>query len=454
MRERSPMTCLKSSSRTALRSAAMLFLPLGGKTSPWGDGRSIFALPWNRRPSLNDVCAVALAQRQITMGQHDQSNMTVQASPTPSLIMIKPQFPLGVLIESLDNPTDMRKFNQLFQVESVQVPSKIIFTIVLTNGLGDGTLTQKPTSNGQVGAPIATAKHFYPGKLLYERPLCTRAPRNPLPGFGGQLLEYLCGLYCRNALFNGRSLSGLTASTVRRRWWVTLILINRFGMTESDCGAHRRDTRHFQSNQTIEQRRLVPITSIDHHRPKGNLFLERPVNQLHADLTFGLKPNRFRHMGLFSPHLVFGPTFGQIQTGRYRPVKNGIDIMGSHKNLAIINPAQGSAVLPGNSYGSGTFFSKAGVVKNQHPVTGTCVGQHMLSTKLIHLPRVPFGTSKKFLQPLAISVRQRSAEFRGCFSACARQKSCGVALKCMPALRSAQELTKRRKELSKINQWL
>src|SRR5271157_93766 len=211
---------------------------------------------------------------------------------------------------------------------------------------------------------------------------------------------------------------------------------------------------HFQSNQTIKQRRLVPITSIDHHCPKRNLCMKGPINQIKANLTLGLKQNRFRHMGLFPPYPVFSPTLGQVKASRYRPVKNRIDIMSSHKNLAIINSAQGSAVLPGNSYGSGAFLGKAGVVKNQHPVTGTCQGPHMLSAKLIHLPRVPFGTSKKFLQPLAISVRQRSAEFRGCFSACARQKACGVALKCMPALRSAQELTKRRKELSKINQWL
>ena len=45
----------------------------------------------------------------------------------PPLIMIKPQFPLGILIESFDYPADMRKFNQLFQVEPVEVPRKIIF---------------------------------------------------------------------------------------------------------------------------------------------------------------------------------------------------------------------------------------------------------------------------------------------------------------------------------------
>ena len=31
---------------------------------------------------------------------------------------------------------------------------------------------------------------------------------------------------------------------------------------------------HFQSNQTIEQNRLIAITGVDHHRPKGNLAPE------------------------------------------------------------------------------------------------------------------------------------------------------------------------------------
>src|SRR5271157_2153157 len=95
------------------------------------------------------------------MSQHDQSNVTVEAGPTPPLVMIKPQFPFGVLIKPFDNPADMRKLNQLFEVESVQIPGKIVFLILFANVFGDGTLTQKPAANRQVSAPIATSKHYW-----------------------------------------------------------------------------------------------------------------------------------------------------------------------------------------------------------------------------------------------------------------------------------------------------
>jgi len=126
--------------------------------------------------------------------------------------------------------------------------------------------------------------------------------------------------------------------------------------------------------------------------------------------------------------------------------------MSSYKNLAIINPAQGSAVLTPDAYGSCALFGKAGVIKDQNPVFDTCVGSHMLNPNLIHLLRVPFGAGKKFLQMLPISSGQRSANFRSCFPACAGQKSRGIALQGVPTFRSAQESTKRNQELLKIYQ--
>ena len=143
------MTCRKSSSSTALRNAGMLFLPFGGKTSPWGEGRSALALPLAWGPLFDCVRSVALAKRQITMSQHYQSDMTVKSSPKASLVMIKPQFSFGVLVESLDNPADMSEFNQFFQAERVQFPGKIILEIFLSSRLGDGTLSQEPTRTGK-----------------------------------------------------------------------------------------------------------------------------------------------------------------------------------------------------------------------------------------------------------------------------------------------------------------
>ncbi len=152
-----------------------------------------------------------------------------------------------------------------------------------------------------------------------------------------------------------------------------------------------------------------PIAGIYYNRPKGDLRLKGPIDQLQTDFTFSLKQNRFWHMRLFPPDLVLDPTVRQVQACSYRPVKNAINIMSSHKDLAIINPAQRSAVLPPDAYGSCALFGKASVIKDQNPISDTCVGSHVLNSNLVHLLRVPFGSSKKFLQMLSVCTGQRFA---------------------------------------------
>jgi hypothetical protein len=128
--------------------------------------------------------------------------------------------------------------------------------------------------------------------------------------------------------------------------------------------------------------------------------------------------------------------------------------MSSDKDLAIINPAQSSAVLPTDPGRSATFFGKACALKNQDSVIGTCMGSHVPGTEPIHLSRVPISASQNFLQSLPTDFWQRSADLRSCLSARPRQKPGSVTLKALPALRSAQKLAKRDHELFKINQRL
>ena len=332
------MTCRKSSSRTALRRAAILLLPCGGKTSPWSEGSSALTRSLAWWPLFNRIRTVTLTQSQITMSEHDQSNVTVEASPKASLIMIETEFSFGVLIESLDHPTDVCKLNQLFQTEIIEFPGKVIFELLLSIRFGDGTLTQKPAANRQVSASVAAAEHFDPGELLYKRPLRAIPPCNPLPGFGWQFLQNLSRLHCRNALFEGRRLLGSALSAIRRRRWIALILINQSGKTESQRRTHCSNMWHFQSNQAVEQRWLVPIAGIYYNRPKGDLRLKGPIDQLQTDFTFSLKQNRFWHMRLFPPDLVLDPTVRQVQACSYRPVKNAINIMSSHKEPGNYQP--------------------------------------------------------------------------------------------------------------------
>ena len=169
----------------------MLFLPFGGKTSPWGEGRSALALlPMTWRPLLNNVCTVALAQRQITMSQHDQSNMTVKTSPTAPLIMIESQFSFGVLIESLNNPADMSKFNQFFQAESSPVSRQ--------NNIYDPPCEPTWRWGVQSRANLGRASVHLDSPLrntstlansFTRGPFVPIPPCNSLPSFGRQLLR-------------------------------------------------------------------------------------------------------------------------------------------------------------------------------------------------------------------------------------------------------------------------
>ncbi len=46
------------------------------------------------------------------MGQHDQCYVAVQSSPEAAFIVVQPQFSLGVLVESFDDPSAVSQGHQ------------------------------------------------------------------------------------------------------------------------------------------------------------------------------------------------------------------------------------------------------------------------------------------------------------------------------------------------------
>jgi hypothetical protein len=94
-------TSWKSKTSICRWQAGRLSCRAGGKSHLWG------------RISLNLLRE--RLEHEEGVGQHDQGQMTMQAIPTASLILIQATFPLAVFIELLDWPAQMRQFHQASQ---------------------------------------------------------------------------------------------------------------------------------------------------------------------------------------------------------------------------------------------------------------------------------------------------------------------------------------------------
>ena len=127
-----------------LRKAAMLFLPGGGKTPGNREAvrsRCWFGSFWGR--PFGCLWSITLPQGEIRVSQHHQRHMTMKPRPQSPLIVIKPEFSFGVLIEALDDPADMGEIDQFRQRELTQPPGEVIFPLLGLVRFADGPLTEK-----------------------------------------------------------------------------------------------------------------------------------------------------------------------------------------------------------------------------------------------------------------------------------------------------------------------
>ena len=105
--------------------------------------------------------AIVAAKAEEGMRHHDQSHMPVQSSPEAAFIVVQPQFPLGVLVESFDDPSAVSQGHQVMEGEGVQTPGEEIFGLSLMPW--QGALPDEPTCNGE---GLASATN--PGKPSLE----------------------------------------------------------------------------------------------------------------------------------------------------------------------------------------------------------------------------------------------------------------------------------------------
>ena len=119
-------TWMNNCSRTPLLSAAKLCRCFGGKT-PRGCRWVVWSLSLSATclRELSDPRTIGLTQGKIAVGQHDQGHVTVHPGPEPALVVVQPQFSLGILVEALDYPATVSQFNLILKAHSVKSPGEV-----------------------------------------------------------------------------------------------------------------------------------------------------------------------------------------------------------------------------------------------------------------------------------------------------------------------------------------
>jgi hypothetical protein len=63
-----------------------------------------------------------LLQGKKRVGNHDQGQVAVEAGPEAAFVIIKAEFPLRVLVESLDDPAYVSQLEEFFQGQGIKPP--------------------------------------------------------------------------------------------------------------------------------------------------------------------------------------------------------------------------------------------------------------------------------------------------------------------------------------------
>ncbi len=145
------MTWMNNCSSTARRKAGTLSRPFGGETCHRGDGGRWV---WGRHEAglrrLGIGSCIPAAQSQITMGQHHQRHVAVQAGPEPAFVVVQSQLSHGILVESFDDPPAVGQGHQVMEGEGIKTLGEDV--IVLSLVFFQRALAHEPPLRGDVMA--------------------------------------------------------------------------------------------------------------------------------------------------------------------------------------------------------------------------------------------------------------------------------------------------------------
>src|ERR687891_107160 len=220
------MTWMKNSSCIDLLMAARLWRPLGGKTYHWGGRWEVTRA--SGEVGLRRLAGVA-AKAEERMGQHDQSDMSVQPGPEPAFIV-------------------------------VQAPGEKVFGLSLMPF--QGALPDEPTFSGEGFAPTTNPVNPHSSELLGQVALAPCPPGNGLPGILGQLFQESVGLSARYSVFQVAGPSGSTLALVRWGRFFPRVPFYILGQAEASRKGYSDHMGEAPGFQTLQEQGLVPITGI------------------------------------------------------------------------------------------------------------------------------------------------------------------------------------------------
>src|SRR5579883_3142362 len=351
-------TSWKSQTSTCLWQAGRLRCRTGGK-SRW---HSRFGL-WLGRERL---------QHEKGVGQHYQSQMTMQTLPAASLKVSQAAFPLGILIKLLDRPAQVCQFDQTRQGgiggQVAEKPLRFPFLSRKRPLSKQPAFWSRPTASVRLTMPGAAGSSMHPDgdKLLLQRSLASFAPSDGLPG----LFRLSRRDGARIVAAGWTRLFGLPSST--RTAWLGLGwgLFHLGGQANPEIRGHRTNIGELALIQNAQERGDA-VASISHDRLKRHSPNSGLLDQLQGQLWLGGEADGFRNMTPLTARPVLCPTFRQIQVSADGPMQRAAGagfiahVLSTHHHLAVALFAQRSAVLMLDSHRGFPLFGQSHFVKYQ-----------------------------------------------------------------------------------------
>ena len=143
-------------SEAMLSTDGHVFLDVSRPYVAWATYRGVLITPPNERTST--------AQSQITVGQHHQSHVAVQARPEPAFVVVQSQLSLGILVESFDYPPAVGQGHLVMQCEGIKTPGEEKFVLPIVPF--HGALADEPPTCGEVLATLTYSIDSHPSETL------------------------------------------------------------------------------------------------------------------------------------------------------------------------------------------------------------------------------------------------------------------------------------------------
>ena len=184
---------------------------------------------------------IPAAQSQITLGQHHQSHVAVQARPEPAFIVVQSQLSLGILVESFDDPPAVGQSHLVMQCEGIKTPGEEKFVLSLVPC--HGALADEPPTRGKMLATLTDSIDSHSSETLDQVPLGTFPPADSGPVILRERLQEIPGLTAWEPVLQTMGPWRSAATLVRWSYFRTRVQLHLLGQTKAGSGGHGHQMR-------------------------------------------------------------------------------------------------------------------------------------------------------------------------------------------------------------------